>query len=127
MSTDHVRGFLLPDPDARASGVWFYWKRGIRLKLAPFGTRLFAGRVVSILRAEAKSIGRPIPDSERRTIDDAELSAIASTVLVDWENMDHEHTGKPLEFTQANVIDQLVIRPGLYEFVVAQSKTLHGD
>lgn len=127
MNPDTSMSFRLPERDVRPEGVWFYWRRGVRLKIAAWGSRSFAGTVSALLRRESENLRRPILDSERAVIDTAEMEAVSRVVLLDWENMTHEHTGAALEFKPANVVEQLVMRHGLYEFIVEKAKTLPMD
>ena len=70
-----ISSFRLEPKRPERFGQWFYFKRGMRLRLAAYGSREFALHTSKLIRANEEHLGRRIGDEEA-----AILSQIGSFV-----------------------------------------------
>ncbi len=121
-----ISSFRLEPKRPERFGQWFYFKRGMRLRLAAYGSREFALHTSKLIRANEEHLGRRIGDEEAAILSQIERDALAVTVVLEWENF-YDATGRPLVCSPAVVFDAMESDPDLHRFVVATSRTLPMD
>lgn len=81
---------------ALEEGRWFDYRDGMRVKVAPIGSRSYDEEIQRLTRPQLRR--RRAGDLEQSDLTDLSMRAAAKHVLVDWDGLEDEH-GAAVEYS----------------------------
>ena len=115
---------------AEQRGSWFQYQYGGRFRIRYYRTPDFSRRREQFMRDERTAAGLrdedPLPVDARNR---ATARAMYGTIVAEWDEIQLDETGAPLEFTEANLVDLLTTDLDLANeiYAYAEKRTNHHD